>query len=60
MVEKTTGFARLVLKATLATIAAETSKTLKTTAMCYVGRDEFDRIKVIKLTEQERNEVQFR
>ena len=60
MVEKTTGVAWLVLKVSLAIIAAESSKTLKTTAMCYMRRDEFDRIKVIKLTEQERNEVQFR
>ena len=51
MVEKTTGFARLVLKATLATTAAETSKTLKTTAMCYMRRDKLDGVEVVNPTQ---------
>ena len=51
MVEKTTGFAWLVLKVSLAIIATESSKTLKTTAMCYMRRDKLDGVEVVNPTQ---------
>ena len=51
MVEKTIGFAWLVLKVSLAIIAAESSKTLKTTAMCYMRRDKLDGVEVVNPTQ---------
>ena len=51
MVEKTAGFARLGLKGTLATIAAESSKTLKTAAVCYMRRDKLDGVEVVNPTQ---------
>jgi len=51
MVEKTNGFAWLVLKVSLAIIAAESSKTLKTTAMCYMRRDKLDGVEVVNPTQ---------
>ena len=51
MTEKTTGFAWLVLKVSLAIIAAESSKTLKTTAICYMRRDKLDGVEVVNPTQ---------
>ena len=51
MREKTTGFAWLVLTVTLATIAAESSKISKTTAMCYMRRDKLDGVEVVNPTQ---------